>query len=76
MGVGTSRQKKNCTNIGAQNECGLNNFQGCAYVVEVKHYSDVYFDCITAFEVLWHRTFVKGRVHTCKHVHDMVTWCM
>ena len=28
--------------------------------VEIEHYFVAYFDCITAFEVLWRRTSVKG----------------
>ena len=28
--------------------------------VEIQHYSVVYFNCITAFEVLYHRTSIKG----------------
>ena len=34
-------------------------------LVEVKHYSIAYFDCITTFKVLWHRTSVKDGVHAC-----------
>ena len=33
--------------------------------VEIKHYSAVYFDHITAFETLYCRTSVKGTADTC-----------
>ena len=32
--------------------------------VEIEHYFVAYFDCITVFEALYHRTSVKGGAHT------------
>ena len=35
----------------------------CQSQVEIKHYSVVYFNCITMFEALLHKTSVKGGAH-------------
>ena len=32
--------------------------------VEIEHYSDAYFDCVTAFEALQRSTSIKGGTHT------------
>ena len=34
-------------------------------VAEIEQFSVVYFDHITAFEALQHKTFVRGGPHTC-----------
>ena len=37
--------------------------------VEIEHYSVANLVCITAFEALEDRPFVKGTVHTCSYVN-------
>ena len=34
--------------------------------VEIEHYSVAYFDRVTAFKVLSHKTSVKGMAHMCQ----------
>ena len=45
----------------------------CTACVEIEDYSVVYFDCIPAFEVLYHWTSIESGAHKC-FVNAWTTW--
>ena len=45
----------------------------CQSWVEIEHFSVVYFDHVTVFEALYHRTSVKGGADTNYRINEYLT---